>query len=439
MIETITPAVCGSRKRHRLAVALFTGSAVLAAALVGLVLGSVGSLVGGTTALVVAAAVVAALAALRELGILRVPLPQARRQVPERWHAELPLPLWAVGYGAGLGAGAFTFQPVATYWVACAAALALAEPLPAAALFALYGAGRALMVVLPHRGIRPADAVERLVSRRRTLVRANGIVLAACAVALAFAPVAGAGPPRELALGPGNELDPSFSSGALAFTKRQNGSSRVIVREGKTIRAEFAPGQEPSLDGELLAYRTGGGVRVVRWRTDQEITFLPGATRPALNWPWLAYNQRRADGGSDIWLQNLGKGGRRRIAGGGPKLNLGRPAIAGGRVAWQSVGPTGSRIGLEAILTGKRAVAARTKIGLLAHPSLSGGRLMWVDQRRAGSKLKLWTIGSRSARTLAHTERSGRIFWTTALAGRTGYLTRWFSGKGIARIEKLRF
>jgi hypothetical protein len=439
MIETITPAVCGGRRRHRLAVALFTVSAVVAAAFVGLVLGFAGSLVGGTTALVVAAAVLAGLAALRELGILRVPLPQARRQVPERWHAELPLPLWAIGYGGGLGLGAFTFQPVATYWVACAAALALAEPLPAAALFALYGAGRALMIVLPHRGIRPVDAVERLVRRRPALVRVNGIVLAACAVALALAPVAGAGSPRELALGPGNELDPSFSSGALAYTKRQNGSSRVQVRVGKSLAAEFAPGQEPSLDDELLAYRTGGGVRVVRWRTNEEITFLPGATRPALNWPWLAYNQRRADGGSDIWLQNLGKGGRRRIAGGGPKLNLGRPAIAGGRVAWQSVGPTGSRIGLEAILTGKRAVAARTKIGLLAHPSLSAGRLVWVDQRRAGSKLRIWKIGSRSARTLAHTERSGRIFWTTALSGQTAYLTRWFSGKGIARIEKLGF
>jgi hypothetical protein len=439
MIETITPAVCGSRRRHRLAVALFTVSAVLAAALVGLVLGFAGSLVGGTTALVVAAAVLAGLAALRELGLVRLPLPQARRQVPERWHAELPLPLWAAGYGAGLGVGAFTFQPVATYWVACAAALALAEPLPAAALFALYGAGRALMVVLPHRGTRPVDAVERLVGRRPALVRANGIVLAACAVALALAPAAGSGPPRELALGPGNELDPSFSDGALAYTKRQNGSSRVVVREGKTVVAEFAPGQEPSLDGELLAYRTGGGVRVVRWGTGEEITFVAGATRPALSWPRIAYNQARADGGSDIWLQNLAKGGRRRIAGGGPKANLGRPAIAGTYVAWQSVAPTGSRIGLEEIVSGKRRIAARTKIGLLAHPSLSGGRLLWVDQRRGGSKLRVWTIGARAARTLAHTERTGRIFWTTALSARTAYLTRWFSGKGIARIERLRF
>jgi hypothetical protein len=437
MIETITPAVCGSRRRHRLAVALFTVSAVLGAALVGLSLGFAGSLVGGTTALVVAAAVIAALAALRELGILRVPLPQARRQVPERWHAELPLPVWAAGYGAGLGIGAFTFQPVATYWVACAAALALAAPLPAAALFALYGAGRALMVVLPHRGIPAADAVERLVLRRPALVRANGIVLAACAVALALAPAAGAAKPRALALGPGRELDPSFSQGVLAFTQRLDGTSTVVVQEGKT-RVVY-PGREPSLDGDLLAYRDGGRLVVIRWRDGQEVAAIDGAGRPALAWPWLAYHRERADGGSEILLRNLKKGSVRAIARGGPKMDFGRPAIGNGRVAWQSVGPKGSRIGLETITSGKRAIAVRTKIGLLAHPSVSGARLLWVDQRKAGSKLKVAVIGRRTARVLARTESGGRIFWTTALAGRTAYLTRWYSGKGVARIESLRF
>ena len=88
-----------------------------------------------------AAAALALVAAAREAGIVRFPLPQARRQVPERWRFELPLPVWATGYGAGLGAGFFTFQPVSTFWVACAAALALGRPLPAALCFSLYGIG----------------------------------------------------------------------------------------------------------------------------------------------------------------------------------------------------------------------------------------------------------------------------------------------------------
>ena len=124
MVETFTPAVCGSRRRQRLAV-----GAVAASALVGAALGAVGALLGTQLAFLVAA--LALLAAAREAGIVRLPLPQLRRQVPERWRSELPLPVWSVGYGIGLGLGFVTFQPVATFWVACAAAVALGKPLAA--------------------------------------------------------------------------------------------------------------------------------------------------------------------------------------------------------------------------------------------------------------------------------------------------------------------
>ena len=112
--------------------------------------------------------------ALREAGLARIPLPQLRQQVPERWRRDWPLPAWSAAYGAGLGAGFLTFQPVATFWVACGAALALGRPLLAACCFALYGAGRALMAVGPRR--REPDgaaAVERLVARTALVSRAN--------------------------------------------------------------------------------------------------------------------------------------------------------------------------------------------------------------------------------------------------------------------------
>src|ERR671939_27046 len=127
MVETFTPAVCGSRRRQRLA-------------LIGFALGAQVALVAAGVALVAAA---------REAGLVSLPLPQLRRQVPERWRCELPLPVWSVGYGAGLGAGFLTFQPVATFWIACAAAVALGRPPVAAVCFALYGAGRAVMTVWP--------------------------------------------------------------------------------------------------------------------------------------------------------------------------------------------------------------------------------------------------------------------------------------------------
>src|SRR6266576_2052077 len=117
MVETFTPAVCGSRRRRCLALVGFGAAALVASALVGAALGLLGSVLGAgltlaAAGLTLAAAGLALLAAAREGGLLRLPLPQARRQVPERWRAELPLPLWSTGYGAGLGAGFFTFQPV---------------------------------------------------------------------------------------------------------------------------------------------------------------------------------------------------------------------------------------------------------------------------------------------------------------------------------------
>ena len=56
MLETFTPAVCGSRKRQIVAQALFTGAAVLTAAALGLALGFAGGLLGGRYALYAAAA-----------------------------------------------------------------------------------------------------------------------------------------------------------------------------------------------------------------------------------------------------------------------------------------------------------------------------------------------------------------------------------------------
>ena len=166
MLETFTPAVCGSRKRQIVGQALFAVSAVAAAAVLGLLLGFTGSMLGAEKA-VLGAAALALVAAAREAGLIRFAIPQARRQVPERWRFELPLPVWASGYGAGLGAGFFTYQPISTFWVACAGALALAEPVPAALCVSLYGAGRALMVVWPRRRADdPTAAVERLTSRR---------------------------------------------------------------------------------------------------------------------------------------------------------------------------------------------------------------------------------------------------------------------------------
>ena len=286
MLETFTPAVCGSRKRQIVAQALFTGAAVATAAALGLVLGLAGSVLGARQA-VLAAAALALLAAAREAGLVRIPLPQASRQVPERWRFELPLPVWATGYGAGLGAGFFTFQPVSTFWVACAGALALARPVPAAICLSLYGAGRAVMVVWPRRRADdPTAAVEGLARRRGALLRANAVALVACAILLGLAPTAGGA-----TLVVGQAIDPSVSGTTLAFA-RQSGD--VVVRPAGGADVVFPNASQPSLSGEYLAYVDDQGIRVVRWQDGTEIDRIDGAdvSRPALNWPDLAYVRR---------------------------------------------------------------------------------------------------------------------------------------------------
>jgi hypothetical protein len=435
MIETITPAVCGSRRRRRIALIIFALAAVASAALVGVALGTLGLLLGGTAA-IAAAAVIAGLAALRELGVVRFPLPQSRRQVPQWWHARLPLPVWSAGYGAGLGAGFFTFQPVATFWVACAAAVALGRPLAAGACFALYGVGRALMVVVPaRREPEVTAAVERLARLRPALVRANGLVLAACAVALAVAPAAGAGGMR---LGPtGLNLDPTASEKVFAHTSGAKTDAQVIVRPPGAPPIPFA-GSSPSLHGGLLAYEEGPDVRIVRWATGEEVARMPDASKPQLRWPWLAFRRDMDGGRKYLRLKNMTTGQARLVARVGPKADLGRPALHRGRLAWHTAGPKGSRVFLYGLDSRRKRIVVQTKIALLANPALGGPHIAWTEQRRTGSKLFVKRIGTKRIRQIARTKQGNRVFWTTALDNDFAYVTRWFVPERTARINKIR-
>lgn len=431
MIETITPAGCGGRRRRRIALALFAVAATASATVVGLVLGALGDVLGARRALLAVAAL-AALAATRELGVIRLPLPQVRAQVPHRWRSELPLPVWAAGYGAGLGAGFLTYQPFATFWIACLAAAALARPGVSAVCFALFGAGRALMVALPGRDAEPARAVERLVHRRPLLARVNALVLAVAALALALAPAAGA------QLFGGGQLDPSFSGGVLAYTQRDATASRVVVRQPDGMQHVFE-GRTPALNGSILAYAAADGVRVVRWGSGEELTRVAGATKPALDWPWLAYRLDVFDGSKELWLTNLSTGAVTFVTRAGSRADLGRPSIAAGRVAWHVASERGSLIGLYTIATGARRVLVRSKIALLSNPSLSATRVVWVDQRQARSSLRGRLLDDSRATTLAAAATRDEAFWTTALWGRSAYVTHWFVLQDLAQLEHYRF
>jgi hypothetical protein len=426
MLETFTPAVCGSRKRQMLAQALFTVAAVAASAALGLALGLAGSLLGAQHA-VLGAAALALVAAGRELGLLRFPLPQARRQVPERWRFELPLPVWSTGYGAGLGAGFFTFQPVSTFWVACAGALALARPLPAAACLSLYGAGRAAMVVWPRRRAGdPTAAVERLTGRRGTLLRANAVALVACAGLLALAPAAdGARIARSA-------FDPSASGGNLAYSTQ---SGNVVVRPATGPNAVYRDASQPALSGGYLAYVDARGIRVVRWRDGSQVARILGpVSRPALEWPNLAFVRREAEH-KRLVVRNLLNGQRKLPARTPLNVDLGRPSIRDGRLAWHVVSRTESKILVRTLASQALRIIARTRIGRLGNPSLNRTRIVWVDARSGATYLRQARIGSPNRRLLAKIRSRTTSYWTTSISASATYFTRWTLATGAAEIH----
>jgi hypothetical protein len=428
MLETFTPAVCGSRKRQIVAQALFAVSAVATAAALGLALGLLGNALGAERAVLVAAAL-ALLAAAREAGLVRLPLPQARRQVPERWRFELPLPVWASGYGAGLGAGFFTFHPVSTFWIACAGALALATPVTAALCFSLYGAGRALMVVWPRRReADPTAAVERLAGKRGALLRANALALLACGVLLALAPSAG-GATRVAQ----NAYDPSHSGSVLAFATQ---GGNVVVRSPGRPEIVYQNASQPALHGRYLAYVDGAGVRIVRWLDGTEVGRVPSTTafRPALDWPLVAF-VRRDGGWKRIVVRNVVTGGHKIHVSVRAGAQLGRPSLRDGRLAWHTVTRTQSSVMVKS-LKGSKRVVARSKVALVSNPALYRSRIVWTEQRSGVSYVRLGWVGAGQRRALERMRTRAQGYWTTTLGSGRAYWTRWTLATGRAAIYR---
>jgi hypothetical protein len=422
MVETFTLAVCGSRRRQRLALAGFAVGAVAASAFVGASLGAVGALLGTQLAFVVAA--LALLAAAREAGIVRLPLPQLRRQVPERWRSELPLPVWSVGYGIGLGLGFLTFQPVATFWVACAAAVALGKPLAAGLCFAAYGAGRALMTAWPRHG-------------RRLLLLGNVGALLFCAGLLAAAPAAGA---AVQTLGAG--LDPAAAGTVLGRARMDSGSSSVLVEPRDRTPIAVPGAAAPAVDGGFLAYEDGQGVKVIDWRTEDPVARVDGqVAKPALDWPLLAFVRTDSTYKRLVVADytNPASPVERVITRISAVNDLGRPSLAGGRIAWHKVTATSSRIFAQVLATGRRSVIARSSVLVLANPSITSTRIVWVRQNSRSCALLMRRWASPAVKRIYRTTGTTRLLWTTALTGRTAYVTRWSLVTAASTLVRVNF
>ncbi len=387
MVETFTPAGCGGRQRQVTAIVCFTVASMAAAIAVGAACGALGGLLPQRRRLLVAAGLIAALAALREAGVLRLPVPDLRRQVPERWRRTLPLPVWSSGYGAILGSGFGTYQPAGTYWVVLCSIAATGRPLVGAACMALFGLARGLMVVVPG-----ATPVGRFAAGYRMIRPANALVLVALTAALVVPSPAGAAPFPV----PDGVSDPSLSRGNLAFTQYAAGAAAVVVRTSTGQFISYPGGTTPSISGDFLAYADPGGIRIVRWRTGEQVGRVDGAaTRPALSGLRLAYVLRTA---------------------------------------------TSRRLVVRELATGRVRVIARVPTGMdLGRPSLWGADVVWHEIDGASHRILRHTVGSRRVSVLAHSSRRlelrdpvighGRVAWIAADAELTSIMVRGADGK----------
>lgn len=123
--------------------------------------------------------------ALGELGVIRVPRPQRKEQVPANWRSELPPSQFAAGYGFLLGGGVFTPIPHLTFYLVVLLA-AFVGPIAAALVGISYAGARAaaiIAVVLMAGSRDPVVVTLDVGYLGKKVRRANATYLALAAIA----------------------------------------------------------------------------------------------------------------------------------------------------------------------------------------------------------------------------------------------------------------
>lgn len=424
MVETFTSAGCGGRHRRIVAIALFTLAAVAAAAALGALVGWAGGLIPDRRWALGGGAAIVAVAALRELGVVRGPVPDLKRQVPEHWRRTLPLPAWTAGYGAILGSGFGTYQPAATFWATLCAVGAVGRPVAGAICMAIFGLARGAMVVIP--GTRLLGGFARA---HRLIRPVNAVTLAI--VAAALVPAAAAAAPFPPANG---ESDPSLSAGSFAFTQWRDGVGTVAVRQPSGAYITVGPGRQPALSGDLVAYTDSGGIRVVRWATGEEILRVDGSvSRPALSGGRLAYVRATATR-HRLELRELASGRTRVIKRTPLGTDLGRPSLSGNALAWHETDGGSHRILLYAIGRGRVTTVAQSSRNLqLRDPVVGFRRVAWIVSRAETTAIWVRSPNGRT-RQVAVVNGPAYTFGTMAMGQRRLLAARWGLLTGRATI-----
>jgi hypothetical protein len=255
------------------------------------------------------------------------------------------------------------------------------------------------------------------------------LCVAVWAGAVAAVPAAGQEP------GLRGTYDPSASGRLVAVGVLDARGPAVVVRAPGRPAARVEGARAPALDGARLAYVDDAGVRVVSWRDGVELARVDGPlAKPALDWPHRAY-VRVGPAGQRLEIVNLLNGVRRVVTRAGRGVDLGRPAVRGGLLAWHRAAGRWSEIRVTSVARlGAGRVVATSVTGIQVNPSLAAARILWVEHAASTSYLRLRALGGGPVRTLAAVRGPGDILWTTALGQGRAYVTRWSPVIGRGRV-----
>jgi hypothetical protein len=172
MVGTILPIVYGERiqltgMRNGSLAAYVSGSMIggmtlgTSVSLVGLCLRLHNLLAGSVAVMLLLAFPAHAFLAIREIGVVNVPLPQSHWQVRRTWARELRPQVAALLYGLILGLGVFTRIPTGVFYALVIWMAVLADARFGALAFTLVGFGRALPLMVLARATTNGEQMVR--------------------------------------------------------------------------------------------------------------------------------------------------------------------------------------------------------------------------------------------------------------------------------------
>lgn len=425
MVETIGPSGhTGGRRTTLAACATFLPGALAGGVVTFGTLAALGGVLhgaGGRVAYLVAAgiALAAALAEARGAPIV----PQIRRQLPEHWRREMPMPLAAALYGFLLGLGFTTFVLSFGVWALAGISLAVGSLEAGLAIGLAFGIGRAIPIV----ALAPATGTP-FGARAVELMAGGGLYRGfrlgdALALVLAAVALGSSGSATAAQTEVHNGADPSAAEADLVFQLPDR--TGVLRRYGQDIPL---PGTDPAIGGPYVAVVDGDDVVVVARDTLAPVARIavPEVDALAISGDWLVI--RRREEGRDVLeaidvSDPLAPGAPMRITSAASPSQVGRPGLDGDVVVWATSQRDESRIWKRNLTDDRNRIVLGSRFFLLTNPALEGGRLVYVRSGGSRDHVMAKKLYRRGKGNPIYRESGPGVLWSTAFEGGRVYVT----------------